>query len=219
MLWKALVLTGGVAHPSPRRMLKSFRNAMRKEIFIFLTSSAFGFVLKLVAGIATAGFGILGIGAKTRDDAGRLTSEGKVALIGILISAIIGGASGVYDFVSGQRAAEVERQKSQRLMLSVQRGIYPLRGITGDLVIGFRQDFLGLADYKTTLRKALPAHGCTETPEYYCEDDNDSGTVWAIPERSPLFPRRNSAVRRVLDQLGVSVSLVSAHEGSARKPY
>jgi hypothetical protein len=127
-------------------------------------SPTVGFLLKLIAGVATAGFGILGIGAKTRDDSGRLTKEGTIALTGIVLSAFIGAASSVYDFTSAQRSAADERKKSERLLLSVQRGIYPLRGITGDVAIRFKNDFIGLAKYRSLLRNSLPAASPSPSP-------------------------------------------------------
>jgi hypothetical protein len=120
-------------------------------ITAFFMSSTFGFVLKLLAGVAAAAFGILGIGAKTRDDAGHLRREGKIALIGILVATLIGGVSTVYDFVTAQKTAEVERRKSERLMLSVQRGIYPLRGMKLGFYILMKEDFGDHAEYKQKL--------------------------------------------------------------------
>jgi hypothetical protein len=82
-----------------------------KTIITFLTSDAFGFVLKLVSGISTAIFALYGIGVKTREDNdGPLTKAGKIALTGVLVSAAIGGASASYDFYSGQSKQEAERQ-------------------------------------------------------------------------------------------------------------
>jgi hypothetical protein len=105
-----------------------------KTIITFLTSDAFGFVLKLVSGISTAIFALYGIGVKTREDNdGPLTKAGKIALTGVLVSAAIGGASASYDFYSGQSKQEAERQTNERLMLSVRRGIYPLKGMRADV--------------------------------------------------------------------------------------
>lgn len=64
-----------------------------KSITAFLTSATVGFVLKLLAGLSGAAFGVLGLGAKTRDDEGKLTRQGWVALYGIIASLLIGAAS------------------------------------------------------------------------------------------------------------------------------
>jgi hypothetical protein len=60
-----------------------------KSIIDFLTSETFGFLLKLLAGLATAAFGILGIGTQTRDKQGKLTRNGWIALVGIISSRTI----------------------------------------------------------------------------------------------------------------------------------
>jgi hypothetical protein len=184
-------------------------------ITAFFTLSTFGFVLKLLAGIAAAAFGILGIGAKTRDDAGHLRREGKIALVGILVATLIGGVSTVYDFVTAQKTAEVERRRSERLMLSVQRGIYPLHGMKLGFYILMKENFGGLAEYKRELlwqcaKNAAPLR---------CESSGGPNpTTYYIPISSRLFPAKDSAVFRAINKMCLRFTLFKAgpaSEGSA----
>jgi hypothetical protein len=98
-------------------------------VFVFLSWPTFGFLLKLFSGLAAAGFGILGIGTKTRLDSGKLTKEGKVALVGILVAGAIGSIATINDFVSSANSlallilnAEVGRLAYGGASASDQRG-------------------------------------------------------------------------------------------------
>jgi hypothetical protein len=186
----------------------------RKEIVAWLPtvatalrSSTFGFVLKLVSGISAAAFGILGIGTKTRDDDGALTRQGKIALIGILVSLFIGAASSVYDFAASQESARVEQQKSQRLLLSVQRALYPLRQTTAVFRVSFHKDFKELSIFKRRLRKAVTADKyCRESNArpFSCRFDNfDDPYHYAVVGSSRLFPRTDSVFGTVLQDMSI----------------
>lgn len=110
---------------------------------LFFTSPLFGFLLKLLSGLAAAAFGLFGIGTKTRDDNGKFTRDGRIALIGVLVAGVIAGTTSIYEFSVGHEKDRQEHLQSQRLMLSVQRGLYPLRGVSGELRLTFTQDFAG----------------------------------------------------------------------------
>src|SRR5438093_2912777 len=122
------------------------------KFFEFLKSDTFGFYFKVVSGLAATVFGMLGIGTKTREDNGKLTRNGKIALTGIIVSGICALGSSVYEFTTSQERGREEREKSQRLMLSVQRGIYPLRDLKMSVEISLDRDFIGLAEYKKSLK-------------------------------------------------------------------
>jgi len=186
----------------------------------FFISPLFGFLLKFLSGLAAAGFGLFGIGSKTRDDKGKLTRDGKIALIGVLVAGIIAGATSIYEFSAEQEKDREEHLRSQRLMLSVQRGLYPLKGVSGDLELTFTQDFAGLKSYKALLRQRLPpAHQkCHPTEDFSCYDEDD-GNVYGIPETSRLFPKPESLVGIVLNGLGLGFRLVKLGPGKADPNY
>jgi len=195
-------------------LIFSISGLYRKEIAAWLPtlatallSSTFGFVLKLVSGISAAAFGMLGIGTKTRDDDGALTRQGKIALSGVLVSLFIGATSSVYDFVTFQESARAEQQKSQRLLLSVQRALYPLRQMTAVFRVSFHKDFKELANFKRELRKAVAA-------DKYCRKSNarpfscnfgkfDNPYYYAVRGSSPLFPRADSVFGTVLQDMSI----------------
>jgi hypothetical protein len=93
-----------------------------KSITDFLTSATFGFGLKSVAGLSATAFGVLGLGAEARDDHGKLTRQGWVALHGLIISFLIGAVSATYDFTVSQKAADETRRRNDRLLLAAERG-------------------------------------------------------------------------------------------------
>ena len=100
---------------------------MWDKLISSLTSPTTGFLLKLFGGLTAAAFGILGVGAKTREDDGRLNCKGLIALIGILVGGILALGTSVYEFAVSQQKERDDRRRSERLMLSIQRGVYPMR--------------------------------------------------------------------------------------------
>jgi hypothetical protein len=177
----------------------------------FFASPLFGFLLKLVSGLAAAGFGLFGIGTKTRDDKGKLTRDGWIALIGVLVAGIIASVTSVYEFNAGQEKDRQESLRNHRLMLSVQRILYPIKGISGDdLELTFTQNFSGLESYKASLRQQLPPGNqkCKSTADFLCYDEDDLGNVYGIPATSRLFPKADSLVGDVLSGIGVDLAFI-----------
>lgn len=187
-----------------------------------LTSPFVGFLIKCIAGVATAYFGLIGIGAKTREDDGSLTPKGRLALIGFLVSGTLALGSVCYDYFSAQKAARNELEKSQRLLLSVERGIYPLRNINGDITFNLSKDSKELSNYRAFLVAKLPkkAKSCAPTAEYSCGDRADDGTIgYVIPPKSPLFPKLGSQTAVVLSNLGAEIDFVKLNPKEAKTQY
>src|ERR1700733_5740801 len=84
------------------------------------------FLWKTLATIATAGFGIYGLDAKSRDEKGNFSKQGKVVLTGLLISALITGLIQAGEFMESQRSAAEQLARSRRVLLSIERNLYPL---------------------------------------------------------------------------------------------
>jgi hypothetical protein len=180
-----------------------------------MTSTITGFLLKLLAALAAAAFGLMGIGTKTRENNGDLNRNGKIALIGIIVAGSLAVGNGYYEFITNQQKEREDRLRSERLM-------YPLKEITGEVRIGFAQDFAGLRGYKALLRRALPRgkQKCVRTDEFECYDaDSEGRTSYGIPETSRLFPEPDSLVGIVLDNLAVDISLVNRGSAGADKSY
>ena len=168
----------------------------------FFTSETFGFLLKLFAGLATAAFGILGIGTETRDRQGKLTRNGWIALIGIVVAGLFAIGTSVYEFSNGQVKAEQDRLKSEQLLRSVRRGIYPFRGMTVSYSLDFDQGIPGIAEYKAKLRRAIADNkeNCKNEQYLTCTDfDNRSVKPigYSIPSTSPLFPKKSEFITTI----------------------
>jgi hypothetical protein len=179
------------------------------RLLAYFTSPTFGFFLKLLAGLATAGFGMLGIGTKTRDDNGHLTRGGRIALIGIIIAAALGIGSLVYEYAGGQEKAQADRRRSERLMLSVQRGVYPMRGLKVALEMDLAGDFARIAAYKKRLRDEVSRdRECKSAGSgFQCYGSDEKGYyLYRIDASSPLFPRSSSLEGHILENLYVHVS-------------
>jgi len=106
-------------------------------------------------------------------------------------------------------------------MLSVQRGIYPLREIYGELSIRFNRNFFG---WRTTIEVAsgaLPTgiKNCKAAADFGCFDGSDAGPIYSIPDDSRLFPKPQSPVAMVLNGIGLGVSFVTLREGAGNTKY
>jgi hypothetical protein len=166
-----------------------------------------GFCLKLL-GIAGSGiFGIIGLGRESRDKDGTLNRRGKLALVGIVISSLIAGLSGVYDFKS-DKAKERE----------AQRAAYPMNGLSGVVQIHLDNNFLGLTEYAAYLRKNLPvnANKCVDTDHYTCSTSINGSFYYGIMKSSRLFPRRTSVAGQLLDSIGINIAMIAPADKTGR---
>ncbi len=205
--WTASSFAGGLTYNS--KIAESVIPAHMKTIADFFTSSTFGFLLKLLSAMAALGFGIVGIGTETRAPDGKLNRNGWIAMIGIVIAGLIAVSTSIYEFTSSQQKEKEERAKSKRLMLSVQRGIYPFRGITASFNLKIDQNFEGLAPYTATLRSAIAKmQSCEQGKDIYCYGfDDKKPYAYRILSGSPLFPKSDSAVGIVVRNLVVRLNL------------
>jgi hypothetical protein len=107
-----------------------------------------GVLLKLLGSAGSAYFGILALGTKARDDAGKMTRQGYVALIGILVSALLASTSTIYDYYSSASKDKQSLARTEQAKLDAQRTNYPMRGISAVVAVSFAKDFPALTAYR-----------------------------------------------------------------------
>jgi len=177
----------------------------------FFTSEMFGFLLKLFSGLAAAAFGMLGIGTKTREDDGRLTRNGKIALAGIIVAGLLGVGTSVYDFAAGQKKARDAAKESQLLMLSVQRGLYPLREMKLTVRVSMSEDFPGAREYEKWLRARIRRNSdCkVQSSPLKCtfQSVGPNRSTYSIPTSSGLFPSTKTQLRSSFNAFDIYVRL------------
>jgi hypothetical protein len=183
-----------------------------KVLLTFLTSPTIGFLLKLFTGIAAAGFGLFGFGIDGRDkETRKLTRNGRIAFVGIVVAGCLAIATSIYDFAAGQAQTESARSEREALLLSVQRPTYPLQKAKVSFSIRLRGDYAGLKAYKQQLRRVVNRdRQCVhQQPGLWCYYANLSGGIdgYKIDRTSPFFPRPSSQVRRVLENLEIFVGI------------
>jgi hypothetical protein len=110
-------------------------------------------VLKLCTGAAAVAFGMLGVGAETRDKRGRLNRKGWISLIGIIVVGILAIMTAVHDYQTEkakEKAAQMAEEDRQKQAAQLSIGIqaadvgqnqikFPLKGITLSVVLNFRK--------------------------------------------------------------------------------
>jgi hypothetical protein len=174
----------------------------------FFTSPLFGFLLKLLSGFAAAGFGLFGIGAETRDKKGKLTKSGKIALVGIVVSGVIAAATSIYEFNTGQEKDRQERVQTQKLMLSVQRNLYPLRGAKIHIYIDLgRVNLKSVREYREFLAEAVPHGSCFEQHKFSCKFEE-----YEIKQGSPLFPKSDSVMGKFISNITLEFDMYKKTE-------
>jgi len=179
----------------------------------FLTSPTVGFLLKLGSGVAAAGFGIFGIGATTRSADGLLTIKGKIALAGIVVAGMLAIGTTIFDFVAGQSAEQAARLRAERLLVSVQRGIYPMRQLRLSMDVSIGGEFEALTAYRAALRKSIEKdRRCEKRPQTQiaCSGVDLSTSrilFYEIPRSSPYFPSARSSLGHALRYIEVRVSM------------
>lgn len=173
-----------------------------------------GFLLKLFAGLATAGFGLLGIGSVTRDHAGKLTRSGWIAFTGILVGAVFVVGACLYDFVTGQESERLTKIRSQQLLMSVRRGIFPMRSLRISAEVLMAGDVAPLKSFKSKVRDlATRDRTCKAVPHILrCNgisiDGSSPPVLYEVKLGSALFPKEGSDIRRLIDFIYVHVSIL-----------
>lgn len=188
---------------------------MLHNFVTWLTSPLVGFLLKLLGGLAAAAFGVLGVGVKTRNDNGELNRNGWVALVGILVGGVLAVGSSVYDFIGGQKKEADDRLRQERLMLSVQRNLYPMRGLKAEGEISLSGDSI-IDAYKHLIRDTVSRDPFCKSKRsgFECSPFRSPGSVhpdYLIGSDSPLFPGDKSEMAGLLGQLYFLVRLAAQH--------
>jgi hypothetical protein len=187
------------------------------DMAFFSSPSTFGLILKLCTSIAAAGFGIFGIGTKTRDDNGRILRNGWIALIGIVVAGLLALATALNDYkveqAKDKAAREAEQAKSkttQEINLGVQRGIYPLKGVTLTLFLYFNKTSEIVSDYTKTLDLAIAKDPDVKHAEpFQLSSVNDDGErIYRIADTSSLFPQPGTLMRSGIENSGLTFQLL-----------
>lgn len=118
------------------------------------------FVLKTLAIISTAAFGIYGLDVKSRDGSGNFTRQGKVVLIGLIVSALITGITQTGEFFDKQKSAADEILRSRQVMASIQRNLYLMKDVRAELQFTFKYDSGDAKEFKKKAKAILATvHG------------------------------------------------------------
>jgi len=80
--------------------------------------------LQAAGSFITMIFGMYGVGVKARDGAGRLTKEGRIVLVGIVLGGLVAISTAVWQTYTRQISAAAERARFSRLLESVERVTY-----------------------------------------------------------------------------------------------
>jgi hypothetical protein len=184
-------------------------------LFNALNSPLVGFLLKLFAGLAAAGFGILGIGTTTRTSTGSLNKNGKIALFGICVAGLLAIGTSVNDFASQQAAEREEIARNQRLLENVEYTEYPLRGLRSSFEVMLPNN-RSTVSYEMSVRKAIDKvrslgtkRMCSEPNlPFECSGyDGDTVFEYRVPKSSKLFPPLYSDLRQALESIYFWVGL------------
>jgi hypothetical protein len=191
-----------------------------------ILSGTFLFCLKTAATITTALFGIYGLGVKARDEFERLTRQGKTVLIGLITSATITGLIQVGEHIQKEHAATIQLEKSTSILRDVRRNLYVMRGMTTNFTISFNLDDAETKAYTRELAsvfmnfshdpecsKKLQEHvqGLSCDSLFSSPGERDVYQRIDIKRRSPLFPKLDSMLYKVLGSMEVRIRFYRRH--------
>jgi hypothetical protein len=112
------------------------------------------FYLKIF-GVIFALVGLVVLGRNPRDASGRLTRHGRWLMAVAIGGAAITGLTAFYEELNKQQADAVQREKSEDLLSSVERGVYSTADASLDLGYELDPSEAGLEGYKQKLESLL----------------------------------------------------------------
>lgn len=86
-------------------------------------------LLQVLGVILAGGFGLLGLLTKYRDEAGRITRWGRVALVGVVVSTLVAVSAQALEAVRKSRESKASAQRTERIIAEVMRAVHPLTDI------------------------------------------------------------------------------------------
>jgi hypothetical protein len=90
-------------------------------------------ILKFVSILSSALFGIYASFVNFKDKEGKVTTNGYIGLIGVIISAILTGILQVYSDVESSKQSLIVLEKNNLILNNIKRSITPLDGLLFDL--------------------------------------------------------------------------------------
>lgn len=172
-----------------------------------------GFLLKLIAPLATAAFGFLALGTKARDDEERLTRSGYIAVVGMVVTAVLSFAIQTNDFLAARKASQAEMEQSRKTLIAVQQGQYPLRNMTATFSLLLPHNNRLLTVFRNKLRQTISKdRKCHETPHLHCHEGVESlfdglPASYSIDPESSLFPTTWQDGRWLLQHIQIGVTM------------
>lgn len=106
-------------------------------------------LLALLGAIAQIVFGLAALGVDLRDDSGRLTRGGKLALTGILVGGLLTISAKTAEYFKGKSDSVTRAVEIERMLREIRRGVYPLQAanVYGFIYVNWRNpeiiEFIG----------------------------------------------------------------------------
>lgn len=163
--------------------------------------------LKFFSVAMSAFFGVLALLTEYKDKSGKITSWGRVALVGVLISAFITASSQAIEMSLSQAASQrnqeralAQLQANSDILFDIRRSLNPLDDVRASYWLVVELDHPELKSFKTNflaevqeLKELWEDHPSTSRiSAAYPSVRNMDGSVVEItvPQSSPLFPNR-----------------------------
>jgi hypothetical protein len=131
-------------------------------------------------------------------------------LTGVVIAATLSLATVVYEYAIQQRDAAIIQRRSEQLLMSVQRGLYPLRGATVEAIVRLGE-FPALARVKSRILRLIDADpNCTKRRtgvSCYGIGADGNAFIYDVEPSLAMEPGGRDIVHEVLKSLYVHVAL------------
>jgi hypothetical protein len=112
-------------------------------------------VLQVLGVVLTGIFGLLGLLTKYRNDVGRITKWGRIALVGIVVSTLVAVSSQALEAVRKARESRAAAERTERIISEVARAVHPLTSIEATAWALMPWDHPQLASYRKRIEPQL----------------------------------------------------------------
>lgn len=190
-------------------------------------------LLKLVSTTLAGAFGVLALLVDYKDKSGKVSKWGKIALRGVIVSAIVSFSTQIAEHMNAEISAQAASIKSKKQLersnkilthlVELERASQPLEKPKLTIVLKIPNEFVGGEEFLTSLRtlgkelrdNKVDIHS-SRSSEYFIDsaDQNGLASSFEIDQRSSYFPDKDIApeLYSLIAQTGVELSFIASEE-------
>ncbi|MFB1487245.1 MULTISPECIES: hypothetical protein [unclassified Thiocapsa] len=179
-------------------------------------------LLKLISTTLAGAFGVLALLVEYKDENGKVTKWGKIALWGVIISTMVSFSMQLLEHLNAEISAQAASIRSNKILtqlVELERASQPLDKPELTIVLQIPNDFVGGEAFLSSLRtlgkelRDRKIDSSSSLSSEYIVNSHQNGRVmsFSIDRRSSYFPNRNTDpdLYSFLAQTGVKLAFIA----------